>query len=265
MSESTKAGELYQAGQLSEAISAASAAVRAAPGVVAPRILLAELLLTDGKLERADVVLDAASDVDPQAAIVVAEFRQLLRADLARRDLHTGGRLPEFIGEPTPALKAALAAHVAVREGDFKAAASAAILAETLRPRLPGRHGDTPFDDIRDACDLHAGFVDVLTTTGKYFWIPTERIECIEFHEPRTPRDLIWRRASVSVTDGPNGDVYIPAIYVSIEQQDDAVKLGRATEWLERDGLVTGLGQRIWLVGDDGLALQALSTFEFGA
>ena len=53
----------------------------------------------------------------------------------------------------------------------------------------------------------------MLTTTGKYFWIPTERVLSAEFHPPKRPRDLIWRRVSMSVAEGPDGDVYIPVIY----------------------------------------------------
>ena len=53
------AGRLFREGRLSDAVEAANAAVRAAPGAVAPRVLLAELLVFAGNLERADVVLDA--------------------------------------------------------------------------------------------------------------------------------------------------------------------------------------------------------------
>ena len=83
--ENATAGPLFEAGRLADAVAAANAAVRQAPADLAPRVLLAELLLFAGNLERADVVLDAGSAIEPQAAVVIAEFRQLLRAELARR------------------------------------------------------------------------------------------------------------------------------------------------------------------------------------
>ena len=46
---------------------------------------------------------------------------------------------------------------------------------------------------------LTAGSFEVLTTTGKYYWIPTERVATVEFHPPKRPRDLLWRRATMSV------------------------------------------------------------------
>jgi type VI secretion system protein ImpE len=265
MSEAATAGTLYREGKLEAAIAAGNAAVRAAPAQLGPRILLAELLLFDGNLERADVILDAAGDIDPTATLVVSEFRQLLRAEMARRQLRRDGRLPEFLDEPTPALRAALAARVAWRAGDAAVAAAHVAEAEALRPRVSGRDGDLAFSDVRDACDLHIGFAEVLTTTGKYFWIPTERIQAIEFHPPQRPRDLYWRRATLSVRDGPDGEVYLPAIYPAEDMQDPQLKLGRATDWVERPGLVFGRGQRIWLVGDEARAMQSLTVLELGA
>ena len=266
MSETASAGNLFKAGKLAEAIDAANADVRRAPGELGPRILLAELLLFSGNIERADVILDAAGQADPDAAVVVAEFRQLLRAEMARRQFRRDGRVPEFLGEPTPALAAILAAHVALRAGDFSAAADHAAQAETLRPRAAGRRDDTKFDDMRDGCDLHAGFFEVLSTTGKYFWIPTDRVESALFHPAKRPRDLYWRRATLSVAAGPDGEVYLPAIYGTDDTaQEPGLRLGRVTDWIETDGLVRGAGQRIFLVGEEAVPMQSLNELEFGA
>lgn len=265
------AGALFRAGKLTAAIEAANTAVRNKPGDFAERVLLAELLIFAGNLQRADLILDAAGKTDPSAAVVVAEFRQLLRADIARRQCLTEGRVPEFLGEPTPALRAALATVVAIRAGDAGEAARQAAEVEISRPRVAGTMkqagGEVAFDDFRDADDLYAGFFEVLTTTGKYFWIPTERVASIELHPPRRPRDLAWRRAAMSVIDGPDGEVYLPALYASTEPApNDEISLGRATEWLgEEDGFVRGIGQRVFLIGDDAYGITDLSDVQFGA
>jgi type VI secretion system protein ImpE len=261
------AGDLFRAGKLAAALDAAGQAVRKTPGDLGARVLLAELLLFAGNLERADVILDAASQVDPSAAVVVAEFRQLLRADMARRQLRRDGRLPEFLGEPPPALRAVLAALVALRAGDPAEAARNATEAEALRPRVPGRDGDTAFDDCRDVDDLCAGFFEVLTTTGKYFWIPTERVESVEFHAPRRPRDLAWRRASMAVIDGPDGEVYLPVVYGSDDAElSDEYRLGRATDWRQDGaGPVRGVGQRVFLIGEAARGIMDLTTLSFSA
>ena len=77
----SEAGRLFREGNLADALTAANAAVRKAPTDIGARVLLAELLAFSGNIDRADVVLDACADLDPTAAIVVAEFRQLLRGE----------------------------------------------------------------------------------------------------------------------------------------------------------------------------------------
>jgi type VI secretion system protein ImpE len=264
--ENETAGPLFEAGRLADAVAAANAAVRKAPADLAPRVLLAELLLFAGNLERADVVLDAGSVIDPQAAVVIAEFRQLLRADLARRQQRRDGRLPEFLGEPTPALAAVLRACVALRSGDPAEAVALAAQAETVRPRVAGTVNGVAFDDFRDADDLHAGYFEVLTTTGKYFWIPTERIETIQFDKPKRARDLYWRRATMSVRSGPDGVVYLPAIYGDDNPATtDELRLGRATDWTGDAGPVRGVGQRMFLAGQDLISVMDVTELVFDA
>jgi type VI secretion system protein ImpE len=261
------AGALFRAGKLADAVAAANVAVRKAPSDLAPRVLLAELLLFAGNLERADVILDAGSSVDPQAAVVIAEFRQLVRAEMARRQQRRDGRLPEFLGEPTATLATILQATIALRAGDAAEAAALAQKAETLRPRVTGSVDGKAFDDFRDADDLQAGYFEVLTTTGKYFWIPTERIESINFDKPKRARDLYWRRVNMSVRSGPDGVVYLPALYGDDDPGlSDELRLGQATDWIKiSEALVRGVGQRMFLVGNDTVPAMDMTEITFDA
>jgi type VI secretion system protein ImpE len=265
------AGALFAARQLDPAIAAANAEVRRNPGNLGGRVLLAELLLFAGNLARADTILDATALADPTSVVIVAEFRQLIRAETARRQCSRESRLPEFLGEPTPALRALLAAQVALHAGDIEEATRHVAEAAAVRPKVSGvlRHdGDeTAFDDFRDVDDLCAGFFEVLTTTGRYFWIPTERVASIEFHAPRRPRDLAWRRATISVTGGPDGEVYVPVIYDSLQPDiADDYRLGHATDWTdEESGPVRGIGQRVFLAGDDAHAIMEVGELRFAA
>jgi type VI secretion system protein ImpE len=262
---SQSAGALFHAGQLAEAVAAAGAAVRKNPADLGARVLLAELLAFSGNAERADVILDAASDVDPTAAVAVAEFRQLLRAEVARRQLFRDGRVPEFLGEPSAHQRHALAALVALRAGDATEAARLATEAEAARVHVHGRRDGHGFEDFRDADDLLAGTIEVLTTTGKYYWIQVERLASVTFHPPKRPRDLLWRRASMSVNDGPDGDVYVPCTYAPPEGMEDAsLLLGRSTDWTgPESGPVRGLGLRTFLVGEEAATVMELKQLEF--
>ena len=257
------AAGLFRAGRLADALAAANTQVRKKPSDLGSRVLLAELLLFSGNLERADVILDAAAQLEPSTALVVSEFRQLLRAETARRQLYRDGRIPEVLDALEPSGEASLKALIALREGDLAAAAAAAAEAEALRPRVQGTANGEAFDDFRDADDLSPGYIETLTTTGKYFWIPVARIESMAFHAPKRPRDLAWRRCTMSVRSGPDGEVYIPAIYFGGDEVDEAHRLGRATSWKEEEGLVRGIGQRVFLAGEDDLTIMQLEDVTF--
>ena len=262
----TGPGVLFRDGKLADAVAAAEQRLRAAPTDAAARLLLAELLLFAGQFERADAILVAAEAVDPSLAIVTAEYRQLLRAAAARLELFSQARLPEFLGEPTQAQTCLLRALVALRASDTEAASAAAEEAERCRPDCPGHANGAVFTDFRDADDLFGGTLEVLTTTGKYYWIPVERVTSMVFHAPKRVRDLFWRRCTMSVREGPDGDVYIPAIYAtgSGDETDggDTLRLGRRTDWSE-NAPVRGIGQRMFLVGEEGVPINQLEAVVF--
>lgn len=261
-----QAGSLFEAGDLSGAVAAATAAVKASPAAAPPRLLLAELLLFSNELERADKLLAALDTMAPDMGIVVAEFRQLLRAATTRQRVAFKGGVPSFLDGPTTAQQAALRGAVALRAGDTQAAAAAAAELETLRPRVAGSWqtagASGMFDDFRDADDLLAGSFELLTTTGAYYWIPSERLATLDFHPPKRPRDLIWRRCTAAVQGGPDGDVYVPAIYPTMLSLPDPLRLGRQTDWTAVPP-VRGSGQRLFLAGDEGLPILDIVHMEF--
>lgn len=261
------AGEAFKAGDLAVAIAAAQAAVKAAPRDSGARWLLAELMLFTGDAERADRMLDAAVLDDPSPAVI--EFRKLLRAEVIRQQVWAEGRAPKFSGDDaTPAQSAAIRAAVLARAGAPEEAAAEAAAAEEARPMRAGEaelaDGTTiAFDDFRDADDLMAPMVEVLTTNGDHILVPVERIVALEFEAPRRPRDLAWRRTSIELNDGTEGVVYMPAIYPGAVSQPDPIRLGRATEWQEGAGPVRGQGQRLFLIGEEAVALCDLAAIRF--
>jgi type VI secretion system protein ImpE len=105
----------------------------------------------------------------------------------------------------------------------------------------------------------------VLTSTGKYFWIPVHRIESLDFDAPTRPRDLLWRPCRMSVGGGPDGTVFLPTLYPgTCEVPEPHLRLGRATEWSdEPDAPVRGCGLRTFLVGDNALTILELQSMHF--
>ncbi|HUT09708.1 MAG TPA: type VI secretion system accessory protein TagJ [Thermoguttaceae bacterium] len=130
---------------------------------------------------------------------------------------------------------------------------------------MTGTLDEKPFDDLRDIDDLTASFFEVLTSNGKYYWIPMERVETIRFQAPKRLRDLLWGRAHMIVGGGPDGEVFLPALYSGAHaEDDDRVRLGRMTDW--RGGQrapVRGIGQRMFEVGDEDRTMMELTQITF--
>ena len=271
------AGEAFRAGDLAGAVAGAIAAVKARPREAGLRWLLAEMLLFSGETERADRALDAVIEAQPSPPVL--EFRRLLRAAAQRQQTFREGRLPGFQGDdPTPAQAAALRALTLAKSGatagDLAAAGAAAADAEALRPRCPGSADGVAFDDFRDADDVFAPQIEVLTSAGAYLWVPVERLSSLEFEPMRRPRDLAWRRCLLTLKDGTEGAVYLPAIYpqAPIDPEapiapeagaEDALRLGRATDWREVGSIVRGVGQRVWLAGEAALSASEVGRLSF--
>lgn len=258
-------GQLFQAGKLRDALTAALEVVKKKPTDTDARGQLIELLFFVGDLERADKHLETIGQQDVNAQVGVSLLRQLVRAETARQQFYREGRLPEFLSEPSDALKLHLEASIAVREGNLAVAAAKLAEAEGKRTPLRGSHHGAPFESFRDLDDLCASFWEVLTSNGKYYWIPADRVEFAEFRAPERPKDLVWRRCNMKVLDGPEGEVFIPVIYANMPQDsDEQLRLGRGTDWLDSGtGLVRGIGQRTFLVGNDDIPIMQLGELSF--
>ncbi len=262
----TSAKEHYQAGRFEDAVAAQIAEVKAHPANSDMRGFLCELLSFGPNLDRVDKHLDVIGKQDPGAMLGVAEFRQVVRAAQARQDCFTQGLVPEFVGgKPDALMEMHLRALTLVREGDSSGAAALLAEAEEQRPRVRGTCDGKEFDEFRDLDDVTSAFFEVFTTTGKYFWIPVSQVSEVEFRAPERARDLLWRRAYMNVDDGPEGEVYVAALYPATHDTDDEqLRLGRATAWLGGEGEpVRGVGQRMYLVGEEARSILEIESVEF--
>jgi type VI secretion system protein ImpE len=196
----------------------------------------------------------------------VALFRQLIRGEQARRQFFNDGRAPELLDAAPEHLQLHIEASILLRDGKKAEAAEVLARAEEARPQVKGKLDGRAFEDMRDLDDLTASFFEVITSNGKYYLIPMERVAAVEFRAPQRPRDLIWRPAQMSVVDGPDGEVFLPTIYVAPpgSSVDAAGLLGRSTDWVGGDGApVRGIGQRTFLVGDESVPILQLGKLEF--
>ena len=254
--------DMLRDGRLSDAVARAAAAVKAAPTVVANRLILAELLVLEGAIDRAEAQLQVANEHAPAEATAITAMRHILRACVAQSAWHAEGAVPDFVDGPTERQSEAMRLALSVRGNDAAAAERARATLEAMPPVL-ARVDDAASVEVRDVCDLSQSGFEVLTLAGRYLWLAPERVESIRFSPPKRPRDLIWRKAETRLKDGRDATFLILAQYYD-PQASEAHRLGRETDWIdEPGGTVRGRGQRVWLVGDEARDLLTVERMAF--
>jgi type VI secretion system protein ImpE len=228
------AKELFQAGKLDEAVKALGVEVRDNPTDVRRRTFLFELLCFQGEYDRAEKHLHILADANKDAQMGAVLYFSSLHAERVRQDLFAKKEFP----------------HAPV---------SGAERGGTVDGR--------PFENMEDG-DPRIGARLELFAAGAYLWIPLEHVESIEIQEPKRLRDLLWVPALVRT--GPAfrgtelGEVLLPVLApFSAKRADDAVRLGRATEWDEQDDLSVPFGQKVFLFDGEEVPLLDIRKIEF--
>ncbi len=258
--------DIFQAGNLTDAIAAATDAVRNKPSDVKARSLLSELLCFAGEFERADKQLDAALQTDPQTMTGVSLLKHLIRSELSRREVFRQGRVPDFLAMPTDAQSKRLEALLCLRAGQYSDAGRLTEAAAALDGELSGEVNGTAFQDFRDLDDLLGPTLEVYTATGKYYWIGFEQIVSLEFSPVTHLSDMLWRAAAIETAGDVSGRVHVPALYEGSEKSaDQRIRIGRSTEWVQAgpSAPTQGAGQREFLVGDEVMSIMEISKLEF--
>lgn len=211
--------ELLRAGRLDEAIEALGAELRVEPGDAQRRIFLFELLCFAGAYQRAEKQLDVLAQRGPDAAMGTLLYRSALHAEQIRQEMFVEGRFPSG-----PAPRA-----------------------------VSGRLNGTPFKSFTDA-DPRIGARLEVYAAGQYTWIPFEQIASVRMKAPSRLRDLLWAPATVRTSADFKGvelgEVLIPVLApLTWHDDNDAVRLGRVTEWRDLgDGTDAPIGQKLLLV-----------------
>ena len=256
---------LLDAGQLGAAIQELNGLVKTRPADPQLRVFLFEALCFAGSFDRAARQLEVLSTqaTDAGTALALQVYQDLVAAESARQQVFAGTGLPKFLVPPPPAVEQYVVLLRRLAEGSPDVADQYAA-AEEATAALSGTADGEPFDHFRDADDRLAPVLEAVHGSS-YLWLPFEQIRRIEIAPPKRLRDLIWASAKVEMTGHPPGEIFIPALYVnSHAHEQDAVKLGRLTEWeAVAEQIVVGRGQRAFLAGETERAMLDLRVVEF--
>lgn len=259
--------EFFESGDLTTAIAKTVDKVKQNPTDLSHRTLLFELFAFQGDLDRAEKQLDVISQQDAKSEWTVQVYRNVLAAERNRRRLWSDGLKPEFLNDPPDYVTMHLQAINRLREGNLTEASELLTTsAERRGDDVLATIGDQPPAAFQDCDDLLAPVLELIILRD-YVWLPLEQVRELEIMKPERPRDLIWAPVRIVLQDESQRRGYMPVLYPGTHQHsDDQVKLGQKTDWLENgDGPVRGVGQKMFLCGDDAISALELGEVRFGA
>ncbi|MDX1391262.1 MAG: type VI secretion system accessory protein TagJ [Rheinheimera sp.] len=250
---------LLKQGELIAATERAVVLLRDDPANADVRALYIELLCIQGALEKADQQLDMMVRQHPDYLVGAVNLRQLIRAASARQDFYQGGMTVKLFKAPDAMFETLLSLHLSVKEQDTSAAAQAAVKLEKLRSQIQVDINGAAVSDIRDLDDTLAGYLELFGTDGHYYLAKFNEIDSLQLKKPASVLDAVWRRAEIVIKDGPQGEVFVPMTYINSVRV--AERLGKETNWQQHhEHLVTGLGHKMLMAGEQVLALSDIRT-----
>lgn len=254
-----KIKELIQSGALAQACELIEKKLKDDPLNVDLRASYVELLCVKGELEKADSQLDMMVRQNPDFLVGAVNLRHLIRAMQSRLDFYNGADTASVFSETDEELQTLLKLRLAIKESQFSEAESLASTLESLRSNIAIEINGQAAVNVRDIDDSLCGYLELFGTDGKYYLTKFSEIEFLEVKDPESLLEVNLRRVEVSIKNGPSGEAFLPIVYA--ESTTEAERLGRETDWNElAPALFTGLGQKMWLVGDDALAISDIKT-----
>jgi len=253
-----EAKEQLDAGNLDAAIESALKIVKSNPTDARARTFLFELSCLAGNWERAEKQLEVIGHTDMNAMIGSQIFKQNLNAERDRMRHFADGLMPECLMTPPKYVEDLLIANSRIRQGQIAEARQILDKVEEERPAFPCKVNGEEYTDFRDYNDLTCCVFEALVKDS-YTWLPIEHVQSVVFEPPKSLRDLFWRQASVEMTNGTKGDMFLPALYANSWKSDnDQVRLGRMTDWQNLgEDLYIGEGLRVfWLDGTEKAMLE---------
>lgn len=245
------ANELFHSGQLQAAVDAQIGKIKNSPADKAARLFLVELLLFQGDLERAKKHLDMLNYDTPEAQAGLELYRRAWDAETERRNVLAGKAQPFGLINSPEHVMMRLQALEQYSQGHTAEGNALIDLANAAMPRFACTVDGQAVSSLRDSDDLLSGVLEVFSR-GRYCWVPLEQIEKLQVAEPKSPRDILYVGAHLTMLGNTEGDVLIPGLYAdSYQHADDDIRLGRATDWQGADDVpLRGLGGKVFFLDE---------------
>jgi type VI secretion system protein ImpE len=251
MNPTEEAETLLKAGDLTGALSAVKAAIRKAPGDADLRFTLFQMLSATGDWESASNQLVAFSELTGRQSPMAIIFNDLIGAEVMRKLVFQGEKLPVIFGEPPEWVPLMVQACSHFSKGEYTAALKLRGQALEEAPGVSGTCNGTPFDWMMDG-DTRLGPLMEIIMQGTYYWVPQQRIRELTFTAPTHLRDRVWVPVDVTFEGGGASHAFMPVRYPGAHAwKNPAEQLAKATEWdSPEEGIYLGRGQRVFMTPD---------------
>lgn len=256
------AQEFLKEGRLDNALKTIQDVVREDPSNSKPRIFLFQLLSVLGDWQRANTQLRVLSEMDSDSMLLARVFEPILLCEAFRADVFAGKRTPLIFGEPPEWIGWLVQAMELFGKGEFQAGLELRNQAFDAAPTSGGVINGEPFEWIADA-DERLGPVLEVILDGRYYWVPFCRIRQVVIEPVTDLRDLVWAPAQFVWENGGQAAGHISTRYSGTEHStDNQLKLARRTEWLDQNGILPGVGQRLLATDKDEYPLLEVRNIE---
>ncbi|HLH38680.1 MAG TPA: type VI secretion system accessory protein TagJ [Bryobacteraceae bacterium] len=222
--------QLFDAGKLQAAIEALGSELRDNPSDSQRRVFLFELLCFAGNFDRAEKQLDILSSGGPEAGMGALLYRSALHAERLRAEMFRSRTFPL---EAAPAVE------------------------------ISGTLNGKPFHSIEDG-DPRIGARLEVFAAGQYLWLPWAHVASLKIEPPKRLRDLLWTPALLTTSEDFRGqelgEILLPSLApLSFESDDDEIRLGRATDWVDLpDGDFAPVGQKMLAIDGEQVPLLSI-------
>jgi type VI secretion system protein ImpE len=247
--------ELIRFGRLNECLAETERRVKGAPADPKLRVMLFQVLAVLGQWDRALTQLEVAGEMAADNQLMAQMYRAAILCEKFREEVFAGKRLPLILGEPEPWIGMLVKAAVHTGEGNHAAAAELRAQALDAAPTSSGevdvgpQEGKTQthrFEWIADLDEMLGPMFEAIVD-GKYYWVPWKRVAMLRIEPPTDLRDTVWTPGQLVLSAGGEKVVLLPARYPGTQAArfDDALRLGRRTEFADRGGWEGPVGQRM--------------------
>jgi type VI secretion system protein ImpE len=250
--------ELFHEARLSEAIAGQRQIVERRPDDIAQRLLLCDLLAFAGDHSELRRQLEYLTKGPAEIREYVAEWHEILTADGARH----AGNAPDFLIDPPEHVLRRLRALGELNAGHGDRALDLLDDADEKAPWIEGHVDGRPFEGWRDTDDVLGPVLELLGG-GLWIWLAMDQVRKLRLEQTNELRDHIYRPATLWLCDGNVHELFIPVLYAgTAEHPEEGIRTGAGIDWIERNGLMRGLGSRTYLFGEEELTVDEFRQVE---